>query len=166
DGGEQFSPGEGLFDERDVRVQCSVAGQHGVCVAGHVDDLDRWSFGGEVVGEFFSEHVGHDDVGEEQVDRVGIGGGGGASGSAVFSGEDVVSAASQDPAADLTQGGFIFDDEDGFAAAVCGGFPHLLGCAGGGVGRGKQDVDGGTDAAFGVDVDGAVGLVDDAVHGG
>ena len=112
----------GFGEEVEVGFLGEVAAGDIHGVAAGVDNFERGADGFEFAGEFAAgEAVGHDEVGEDEVnlavvlfpDFQGFG--------AVAGFEDGVAAVGEDGAGELAHGGFVFDEEDGFAAAFEGG---------------------------------------------
>ncbi len=151
---------EGEVDSDDFRA-----------VATGVEDFEGGFILLEAEGEVVSvDAVGHDDIGEEEVD-----GGvvlapdveGGAAGGGF---EDGVTGEFEDIADEFAEGGFIFDDEDSFVAGAL--FLGFLGC-GGDIGEdldfvdgGEVDLEDGAAVEFTGDGDPAAVLFNDAVDGG
>ena len=111
--------------------------------------------------------AGHDDVGDDQVDGVGVAGGEGEGGIAVGGFEDAVAAGFQSFANQLADGVFVFDEEDGFGSAG-GGEGNGSGAVGFGglVDAGEINGEDGAAAELALHEDVAAALLDDAVDGG
>jgi hypothetical protein len=135
-------------------------------VAGHEQHLHRWAEGSDPVRGFLSGHLWHDDVDDEQVDAAGVTGGD-RDGVASAGGRDhLVAIAGQDAAGRLPQGHLVLDDQHGLAVAALCWLRPRQGLLGGLAGGGQQDGEDGAAAGFGVDVQVAASLGDDAVDGG
>ena len=107
--------GEGLFDQGDAGFEPALGGQDGLGVAGHVEHLDVRAELADPLGDFLAEHLGHDDVGDEQVDLAVVAGGEGEGLGTVRGGDHVVAVAGEDPFGDLAERLLVLDDEDGLA---------------------------------------------------
>jgi hypothetical protein len=66
--GEEGGFGEWFLDEVDSGFQDAVRAEQALGVAGHEDHPGGRLEDAHLVGEFFSLHAGHDDVGEQHVD--------------------------------------------------------------------------------------------------
>src|SRR6266700_4517706 len=64
---EEGGFGEGFLDEVDAGFQDALRAEEALGVAGHEDHPCVGLEDADLVGEFFSLHAGHDDVGEQQV---------------------------------------------------------------------------------------------------
>src|SRR4029079_1469626 len=64
---------EGFLEEGVAREGDAVAHDLVVGVAAHVEDLELGPARLEEVGELAAAHAGHDDVGDEEVDRAQVG---------------------------------------------------------------------------------------------
>src|SRR5215469_2054402 len=60
-----------LLHERDIFVCCDDA-QFVICVSRHVEHPDFWMYGLEADYEIRATHLGHDHVGQEQINALGI----------------------------------------------------------------------------------------------
>ena len=61
-------------------------------VAGEVEDFDGGARGEELLDEFVAAEAGHDDVGDDEVDGIGVAGGEGEGGVAVGGFEYAIAA--------------------------------------------------------------------------
>lgn len=62
---------KGLFDDVHAGPGGAVAVEDGLSVAGHVEDREARAVLADLRGDLGAGHVGHDDVGQEQVDPLG-----------------------------------------------------------------------------------------------
>ena len=163
DAGEQGGLGEWFFQEVDLAGEGTVGVQDRLGVPGHVQDGQGRADGADPPGHFVAEHLGHDHVGEQQVDELpGLPGDAGRL-RGCRGGADVVPVAGQDAAGQLPQAGFVFDEQDRLAAAAGGRGGRCRGAGRFLAGGGQQAGDGGAEARFGVDLGVAAGSGDDAV---
>jgi hypothetical protein len=84
----------------------------------------------DLLGHLRAAHLGHDDVGDEQVDLAVVPGSASQRLVAVGGGEDVVSASGEYPLGDVAESFFVLHDQDGLAggsAFVGNGFPDRRG---------------------------------------
>src|SRR5205085_12307843 len=72
--GQQRGLGERLLDQADARLEVALRAEHRLRVAGHVEHTDRRALGHDPLGDLLPEHLGHDDVGQQQIDRAVVGG--------------------------------------------------------------------------------------------
>jgi hypothetical protein len=68
DAGEQGGLGEWFFQEVDLIGEGAVGVQDRLGVSGHVQDGQGWADGVHPPGHLVAEHLGHDHIGEQQVD--------------------------------------------------------------------------------------------------
>src|SRR5689334_16677023 len=148
---EQFAAGEGFLDDGDAVGQGAVLGEDRFGVAGHVEHGNAGPPLLDVGGDFVAHHLGHDHVGEEQVDRAGMGLREVDRFGAAGGGQHVVAGAGQHAGGDLAQVVFVFGHENGFVGwRFGGGFGGRENggggvCAGGCFDGGQDDGDGGAD---------------------
>ena len=81
-------------------------------VAGHEQAFDCGMAQGQFAGEVAAVHAGHDDVGEEQVDRAGMGIGEGDGFGGGWGGEDGIAQGGKKGSRKGLDGGFVFDEQD------------------------------------------------------
>ncbi len=67
--------GEGFLQESFLAVGGGGAGEGVLGVAGEVEDFDAGARGQELLDEFVAAEAGHDNVGDDKVDGVGVVGG-------------------------------------------------------------------------------------------
>ena len=71
----------------------------------------------ELLDEFVAAEAGHDYVGDDEVDGVGVAAARARAACAVGGFEDAIAAGFESFADELADGIFVFDEEDGFGSA-------------------------------------------------
>ena len=84
--------------------------------------------GSDLGGQFAAIHAGHDDIGEQKIDRALMAGDDLQSGGAIFGFENFVALRFQILAGEAAEIGLVFDEENGFLAAIGAGKAESLLC--------------------------------------
>src|SRR5215813_3952697 len=108
---------ERLVEECGLGAWNAAAYYRIVRVARHVDYFHIRFYWREPFGELASAHVGHDDVGQHQVNRIGVLLADQQRLSAVASFEDFIALAGQQLGSQIANSLFILDQEDGLESA-------------------------------------------------
>ncbi len=158
--------GEGLLQESFFAVGGKRAGESVFGVAGKIKDLGARACWQKLLNEFVAAHAGHDDVGNDEVDGLGVSGGQGKSGVAVGGFENVVAARLERLANELANGLFVFNEENGFSSADGGERSGSGKSFGGLIDAREINSEDGAAAELALNEDVAAALLDDAVDGG
>jgi len=84
--------GEGFLQEGGLIFDGERGGEGVFGVAGKIEDLGAGARGEKLLDEFVAAEAGHDDVCDDEMDRVGVGGGEGECGGAIGGIENLVAA--------------------------------------------------------------------------
>jgi hypothetical protein len=110
-----------LLDRLNAGVQHPAVGNDAFRVAGHVEDLHRRVVLGNADNEFLSVHLGHDNVGEQQLPRPSVIGKNRKRLSAVCCSQNRVALLLKDPLCKATDRGGVLGQQDGLG---CHGGPR------------------------------------------
>src|ERR1035438_1289463 len=159
--------GEGLLQESFLIFGSERGGEGVFGVARKIENPSARTRGEELLDEFVATEAGHDDVGDHEMDSVGMTGGERESGVAVGGFENAIAAGLERFAHELANGLFVLDQEDGFGSASSGEGKRS-GAAGfrWAIDAGKINGEDGAAAELALNEDVAAALLDDAVDGG
>jgi len=159
--------GEGFLQEGFLGIGREGSGEGILSVAGEVKDFYFGTLGQKLFDEFVSAEAGHHNVGDDEMNCVGVSGGEGKSCVSVAGFEDAIATAGEGFADELADRLFVLDQKDSFGSAGRGERDWVgAGGSAGFVDAWKINRESGAAAEFTLNEDVAAALLDDAVNGG
>ncbi len=101
--------GEGFLQERLWSFDGGWRGEGVLGVTREVEDFDGGARGEKLLDQFVAAEAGHDNVGDDEVDGIGVAGGEGECGMTVGGFEDAIAAGLEGFADELAYGIFVLD---------------------------------------------------------